>query len=83
MVLLCLSAALCLCRTGPTTRPQQRWVPYRHSNGLAIYKHQSRTRGEAPEYLVSLWAATDVCGIDIGSARPDPWSPGYRFSDSV
>lgn len=51
----CHTAARCnpSSPTGSMTRPQQRWVPYRHSNGLAIYQHHSKTRGEPPEYMVS------------------------------
>lgn len=41
--------------TGSTARPQARWVPYRHSNGLAIYRHHVRAAdGEPPEYMVRL-----------------------------
>lgn len=30
-----------------------RWVPYRHSNGLAIYQHQGQGNGKDNEYMVS------------------------------
>eukprot|EP00879_Flechtneria_rotunda_P012839 GHRR01013405.1.p1 GENE.GHRR01013405.1~~GHRR01013405.1.p1 ORF type:complete len:701 (+),score=275.86 GHRR01013405.1:195-2297(+) len=39
-------------QAGSTRRYQQRWVPYRHSNGLAIYQHQGKD-SEANEYMVS------------------------------
>lgn len=60
---------------GPTHSGRQtRWVPYRHSNGLAIYQHQGQGSCRDNEYMVrrvhccSDWGVVCVLegGMDAG-----------------